>query len=86
MNKIRGAVLISMIAAFVLCGIYMNDVFDIQTISSRTAMLLCIFTIATESVFRHITKLFEFFARIAEKMKNRKRSKAVETNENEISK
>ncbi len=75
LNKLRTAVLISMIAAFVICGFYMNDLFDIQAISSRTAMLLCIFTIATESVFRHITKIFEFFARIAEKIKNKKKAK-----------
>ena len=78
LNKVRAAVLISMIVAFIVCGIYMNDIFDIQAISSRTAMLLCIFTIAAESVLRHITKLFEFFSRMAEKIRNRKNKKTEE--------
>ena len=86
LNKIRAAVLISMIVAFIVCGIYMNDIFDIQAISSRTAMLLCIFTIATESVFRHITKLFEFFSRMAEKIRNRKNKNSEKTIGNDFDK
>ena len=75
-----------MIVAFIVCGIYMNDIFDIQAISSRTAMLLCIFTIATESVFRHITKLFEFFSRMAEKIRNRKNKNSEKTIGNDFDK
>ena len=73
LNKIRAGVLAAMIVLFVLCVIFMNNIFEIQSISLRTTMLLCIFTIATESVFRHLTKLFELFGEISGKIKDRKR-------------
>ena len=71
LNLLRGSVLIGVIAAFILCVVFMNDLFEIHGVSVKTALLLGIFIIATESVFRYLTKLFELVSGIISKIKQK---------------
>ena len=73
LNLLRGSVLIGVIAAFILCVVFMNDLFEIHGVSVKTALLLGIFIIATESVFRYLTKLFELVSGIISKIKQKLR-------------
>ncbi len=57
MNRWRIFIMISMMICMIFCSVFMNELFNISGISPRTTMLLVVFAIASESVFRHITTI-----------------------------
>lgn len=57
MNRWRSFIMISMMLCMIFCSVFMSNLFNISDISPRTTMLLVVFAIASESVFRHITTM-----------------------------
>ena len=57
MNHWRRTILISMMVGLLFCSLFMRDLFNINQISTKCAMLLVVFAIASESLFRYITLL-----------------------------
>ncbi len=55
MNRFRWIVMTSMVAGMVFCSIFMRDLFQIYDISLRCTMLLVLFVIASEPVFRYLS-------------------------------
>jgi len=57
MNHWRRIILISMMVGLLFCSLFMRNLFNINQISTKSAMLLVVFAIASESLFRYITLL-----------------------------
>ena len=57
MNRFRWGVMISMVAGMIFCSIFMSDLFQIYNISPRCTMLLALFVIASEPVFRYLSQI-----------------------------
>ncbi len=55
MNRFRWIVMSSMVAGMIFCSIFMRDLFQIYNISPRCTMLLVLFVIASEPVFRYLS-------------------------------
>ncbi|MGN0321536.1 MAG: HAD-IC family P-type ATPase [Oliverpabstia sp.] len=58
MNKFRWFIWIGMIAGLIFCCIFLNDLFALSKISFRSGMVLVIFAIATEAIYRYLSILF----------------------------
>lgn len=63
-NKLHIALIAVMVAGMAYCIIFQSELFGINNISGQTAMLLIVFLIATESLFRYIYKFTSFCGRI----------------------
>ncbi len=72
MNRWRWIVMISMIIGLGFCSIFMNDLFQIYGISSRCTMLLVLFVIASEPVFRYLSLIVSSLRTFFHKHKIRK--------------
>ena len=57
MNKLRIAIFAGSIAGLLFCSFYLNDLFAITGMSTKCIMLFVVFSIATEPLFRYLTKL-----------------------------
>ena len=68
-NKFRFAVWIGCVAGMIFAAVFMNDLFAIRYMSYRCIMLFVVFSIATESVFRYLSKFIEFIEQKFEKRK-----------------
>lgn len=55
MNKYRWIIFLNMIAGLVFCRYFMSELFAMSDISVRCTMLLGVFTIASEPIFRYLT-------------------------------
>lgn len=55
MNRWRWIVMITMIAGLCFCSLFMRNLFQIDDISPRCTMLLVLFVIASEPVFRYLS-------------------------------
>lgn len=64
MNTLRTAVLLTMIAGFILACVFMHDLFAITALSTKGVMLLVVFSIATEPVLRYLTVLVNWIRKI----------------------
>ena len=58
MNKFRWFIWIGMIAGLIFCCIFLSDLFALSRISFRCGMVLVIFAIATEAIYRYLSILF----------------------------
>lgn len=58
MNHFRWFVWISMIVGLLFCCIFLHDLFALSRISFRCGMVLVIFAIATEAIYRYLSILF----------------------------
>ena len=58
MNKFRWFIWIGMIAGLIFCCIFLSDLFALSRISFRCGMVLAIFAIATEAIYRYLSILF----------------------------
>jgi cation-transporting ATPase E len=65
MNKWHGALIIAMIAGWLYCMLCISHLFSITSISRQCAMLMVIFAVITEPVFRYLSKITEFGYRVA---------------------
>lgn len=66
-NRIHTALIAAMIVGMGYCIVFMPEMFGISSISMQAAMLLVVFLIATEAVFRYIYKFLEVIGRIGKK-------------------
>lgn len=73
LNKWRGAILISMIIGLIIAMRYAGDLFDIEDISMKCEMLLIVFAIASEALFRYIGMLTHKAREIYRKIRDRRR-------------
>lgn len=58
MNKFRWFIWIGMITGLIFCCIFLSDLFALSRISFRCGMVLVIFAIATEAIYRYLSILF----------------------------
>ena len=58
MNKFRWFIWIGMISGLIFCCIFLSDLFALSRISFRCGMVLVIFAIATEAIYRYLSILF----------------------------
>lgn len=72
MNRWRWIVFGSMILGLGFCSIYMGDIFQIHDISPRCTMLLVLFVIASEPVFRYLSQIVSGLRAFFHKHKIRK--------------
>lgn len=69
MTKGHVLLIIAMIAGWLFCMLYVSHLFSITSISRQCAMLLVIFAIITEPVFRYLSMFTEFIRKISTKLK-----------------
>ena len=72
MNRWRWIVMISMTAGLGFCSLFMRDLFQINDISPRCTMLLVLFVIASEPVFRYLGQIISALRAFSYKHKLRK--------------
>ncbi|MDO4942415.1 MAG: cation-translocating P-type ATPase [Lachnospiraceae bacterium] len=63
--------IVAMIAGWLFCMLYVSHLFSITSISRQCAMLMVIFAIITEPVFRYLSMFVEFIRKIAGNINNR---------------
>lgn len=61
----------AMIAGWLFCMLYVSHLFSITGISKQCAMLMVIFAIITEPIFRYLSMFVEFIRKIAGNINNR---------------
>ena len=74
-NGIHIALITVMVLGMAFCTIFMPDLFGINSISGQAAMLLVVFLIATEALFRYIYKFTSLCGRILNRRPRRKKEK-----------
>lgn len=57
-NLLRKIVWIGNIAGFAICGLFLNKLFAMSSLSSRCILLFVMFSFAADSIFRYLTMLF----------------------------
>ncbi len=55
LNRWRRGIIVTMMFGLLFCSVFMSHLFSISDISTKTTMLLIVFVIASEAVFRYIT-------------------------------
>lgn len=76
LNILRLCVLIAMVIGLGVSILFFHDLFGITSVSVQCAMLLVVFTIVTEPLFRYLTLFVEktrgFYGHLKEKMRRKK--------------
>ena len=72
-SKLHVALIAAMVIGMGYCVLFMPEMFGISSISMQAAMLLVVFLIATEAVFRYIYKFVGLFANIGGKKRRRRK-------------
>ena len=70
MNRLHVAMIAALIAGMAYCVVFMPQLFDIDAITTKAAMLLVVFLIATEGLFRYVHKLVGGFTALRKKRRN----------------
>lgn len=73
MNTFHVALIAVMVGGMAFCVFFMPDMFGIDSISGQAAMLLVVFLIATEALFRYIYKFTSLCGRIMSHAPRRKK-------------
>ena len=60
MNKWRWTIFFTMIAGLIFCRYFMSGLFAMSDISLKCTLLLLVFTIASEPIFRYLTQLCQW--------------------------
>lgn len=71
MNRWRWIIFCSMIAGMVFCRYFMSDLFAMSDISIQCTMLLSVFTIASEPIFRYLTLICQWVQKVYGSIKER---------------
>lgn len=71
MNRWRWIIFFSMIAGMVFCRYFMSDLFAMSDISIQCTMLLSVFTIASEPIFRYLTLICQWVQKMYGSIKER---------------
>ena len=74
-NKLHVGMILALITGMAYCVIFMPQLFEIDAITMRAAMLLVVFLIATEGLFRYVHKGVEIAATFSEHRQIRKEEK-----------
>ncbi len=64
-------IIVLSISGFILCCIFLPDVYAVSTISRECLMLLVVFAIAVEPVFRYLTALFKWIEKLIARSEDR---------------
>ncbi|MGC2873645.1 cation-translocating P-type ATPase [Ihubacter sp. rT4E-8] len=72
-NALHTALIAVMVGGMAFCTFFMPDLFGINSISGQAAMLLVVFLIATEALFRYIYKFTSLCGRIMSHTPRRKK-------------
>ncbi|MDD2979054.1 MAG: cation-translocating P-type ATPase [Hespellia sp.] len=77
LNLLRLTVFISMIAGLIVSIFYLSDLFSITAVSLKCGMLLVVFSVITEPLFRYLTLLIDlirhFYEYLSDKFKSKPR-------------
>ena len=76
-NKLHVTLIAVMLLGMAYCLFFVKDFFGIEPISTQAAMLLVVFLIATEALFRYIYKFTNLCGKLLRKVPRRKKSKKV---------
>ena len=71
MNRWRWIIFFSMIAGMIFCRYFMSDLFAMSDISIQCTMLLSVFTIASEPIFRYLTLICQWVQKMYGGIKER---------------
>lgn len=77
-NKFHVAMIGAVVLGMAFCVIFIPDMFGISGITTRATMLLAVFLIATEAVFRYMHSAFGAGAYVQQKRVEKKEAKRVE--------
>ncbi|MBQ6662750.1 MAG: HAD-IC family P-type ATPase [Firmicutes bacterium] len=80
-NKLHVGMMIALVCGMALCVIFMPGLFGIENITMRAAMLLIVFLIATEGLFRYVHKFVGVIARTIEFASEKKTAKKIRRRE-----
>lgn len=72
MNRWRWIIFCSMIAGMIFCRYFMSDLFAMSDISIQCTMLLSVFTIASEPIFRYLTLICQWIQKMYKDVKERR--------------
>ena len=78
MNKLHGIMIGLLIAGMAACVIFMPRLFGIEAITMEAAMLLVVFLIATEGLFRYVHKIIGHIVYAGDIRRDRQEEKARE--------
>ena len=76
-NKLHVTLIAVMLLGMAYCLFFVKEFFGIEPISTQAAMLLVVFLIATEALFRYIYKFTNLCGKLLRKVPRRKKSKKV---------
>lgn len=71
MNRWRWTIFFTMAAGILFCGCFMSELFAISSISVKCTMLLSVFTIASEPIFRYLTIWLHYIRNTKEYIQNK---------------
>ena len=78
MNKLHGIMMGLLIAGMAGCILFMPGLFGIESITMEAAMLLAVFLIATEGLFRYVHKIIGKIVYAGDRRRDRQEEKARE--------
>lgn len=64
MNRWRLTIFFTMFAGLLFCSFFMSDLFAITDISLKCGLLLAVFAIASEPIFRYLTLLLDYLKKL----------------------
>lgn len=74
-NRLHVGMIAILILGMAYCVIFMPQLFDIDAITMKAAMLLVVFLIATEGLFRYVHRFVEVSTNVSEQRQTRKAEK-----------
>ena len=77
MNKLRWTIFIGVTLGLLICIFFVNKLFAISMISTRCAMLLAVFAIATEPLLRFMNALVEKIEQIGSRVNQKRKAKQI---------
>ena len=77
MNKLRWTIFIGVTLGLLICIFFVNKLFAISMISTRCAMLLAVFAIATEPLLRFMNALVEKIEQIGSRANQKRKAKQI---------
>ena len=81
MNRFRVTVWITSILGLIGCSVFLSDLFTLSNMSTKCIMLLCVFSVATEPVFRYLSLIVEKIElEISKKHQNYRSKKDAKSN------
>ena len=69
MNKLRSWVFAGNMAGLVFCGVFLNQLFALEGMSTICVVLFVMFSFAAESFFRYLSLLVDYARRLIKRIR-----------------